>query len=117
MKEGSIKSIREIKQEIKDVISRDWTRFIFKVANYTSTDENIINTDLEINIYCGEKYIDTVYCGVSCKEIDNTLTSEGFWEKVENQRKTLSKDKKRIYNALVKSYSESVVKLSEDYCQ
>ena len=119
MIQGKRKGIREIRKEIEGIIGRNWTRFIFRVVNYTSTDENIINTDLEIDIYSksDNEYIETVYCGVSCVEEDNTRTAEEFWDRVEVQRKALAKDKKYIYNALVKSYIKEVVELAEDYCQ
>ena len=120
MIQGKRKGIREIKREIEDIIGRNWTSFIFRVANYTSTDENIINTDLEINIYSmsDNEYINTVYCGISCsEEEDETTSAEEFWDIVELQRNALAKDKKYIYNALVKSYIKEVVELAEDYCQ
>lgn len=106
--EKLIKNIRTIDKMIMEKIKYNLDDYELGIACYTCNDssDKSITTDLEINIYIGGEYEDTItICKIEEKEVD-------WWTQVALHREKLQKEKNRIYNYFKDKYN---IELKEDY--
>lgn len=112
-KKGFEKNYRNNALVYKEIKEKFGVSCDFKVRCYTSTDEDKLYTDLEVDIFSSDEYRDSIT--VATIEDYSPEDCDSFWEKVESHRKELSGLKKKLYIYLKNKIDK--VELAEDYIQ
>lgn len=105
-----IKNNIDLKRNIREIV-KNYNNYYIKITCYSEDDYEEICTDLNIEIFSDDNYIETiVYSSIKENTVDNTQL---WWDVVENHRESLKKEKKKIFNYIDKNFRN--VSIIEDY--
>lgn len=97
----------------RDIKEKFGNYYDYKVRCYTSYGDDVLYTDLEVDVFSSEEYKDSI----TVATIEEYLPKgyEFHWETVDVHRKELESLKKRLYKYLNEKLDN--VEYSEDYTQ